>query len=396
MSKNNYRALFATFPKEEYLERCRKAQEIMIKRNIDVLILTQKDNVEYFSGYYTTHWVVKGIPNGVLLLYPQDMPTLVVPDFLSGTAERTSWLDDLIIHQKTHARPRDLMNMVIDLLKVKKLANKRIAIEKGPEIKMNLTKEDHDLLMEGISEAEVVSGVDVIWGTRAIKSPREIDCLKKAVSSTVKAYKDLKNNFLKPGISEIEIATFTQIKMLEYGADGTAFINFRAGKERYRMSDTYPQDRKLQKGDMLVLDGGAMYKGYLADICRVAHVGEPTPEHFKMYNIALTAQKAGINAVKPGVRALEVYKAVREVIKEYNIEDRLSMCGHALGLDPHEPPILTENCDTVLQEGMVINIEPWIYDYDGLGIFAVEDEVIVTSDGYENITNLEKEELWII
>lgn len=397
MLKTNFRALFATFPKEEYLERCRKAQQIMIKNNIDVLILTQKDNVEYFSGYYTTHWVVKGIPNGVLLLYPQDMPTLVVPDFLSGTAERTSWLEDLIIHEKTHAKPRDLMNMVIDILSTKKLTNKRIAIEKGPEIKMNLTKEDHDLLMQGISEAEVLSGSDVIWGTRAIKSAREIDCMKKAMYSTVEAYKDLKSNFLKPGISEIEIAKFVQIKMLEYGADGTGFINFRAGKERYRMSDTYPQNRRLQAGDMLILDGGAMYKGYLADICRTAHVGEPTREHLKMYNIALTAQKAGINAVKPGVKASEVYKAVRHVIeKEYNIEDRLSMCGHALGLDPHEPPILTADCDTILQEGMIINIEPWIYDYDGLGVFAVEDEVIVTSDGCENITELEKEELWII
>lgn len=396
MSKSNYRAFYATFPKEEYLERCRKAQQIMIKKDIDVLILTQKENIEYFSGYYTTHWGVKGIPNGVVLLYPQDMPTLVVPDFLSGTAERTSWLEDIVIHQKTHAIPRDLMNMVIDVITTKKLMNKRIAIEKGPEIKMSLTKEDHDLLMGGLSDLEVVSGSDIIWGTRAIKTQREIDCMKIAVSSTAKAYKDLKDNFLKPGISEIEIAKFVQMKMLEYGGDGIGFINFRAGKERYPMADSHAQNRVLQQGDMLVLDGGATYKGYWADICRVAYVGEPTKEHLKMYKIAVDAQKAGIDAIKAGVRAGDVYMAVREILKETGLPDRLSMCGHALGLDPHEPPILTADSDVLLEEGMIINIEPWIYDFDGVGVMAVEDELVVTADGSENITNLEKDELWTV
>ncbi|SHD75973.1 M24 family metallopeptidase [Schnuerera ultunensis] len=393
---NNYRALFATFPKEEYIERCKKAQKIMASKDIDVMILTQKENIEYFSGYYTTHWAVKGIPNGVVLFYADEMPALVVPDFLSGTAERTSWLEDVIIHHKTHAKPRDLIHMVVDLLKTKKLLNKRIAIEMGPEIMINLTKEDHDILMDALSDAEIVSSEDIIWGTRSIKSEREIECIRKAVASTAKAYKALKDNFLKHGVSEIDIAKYVQIKMLEYGADGVGFINFRAGRERYPMGDTYPQERTIREGDMLVLDGGALYKGYWADICRVVHVGTPSKEHLRMHEIALNAQKAGINVVKAGTKVSEIYKAVRQILKESKVQDRLSMCGHAVGKDLHEPPILTADCDTILEEGMVITIEPWIHDYDGLGIIAVEDIVVVTAEGCENITNLEKKDLWTI
>jgi len=397
MLDSNYKAFFSSFPKEEYIERCRKAQRKMVLNDIDALILTQKENVEYFSGYYTTHWAVKGMPNGIVLIFPEDMPTLVVPDFLAGTAERTSWLEDIISHPKTHMYPRDLIKLVINVLKSKRLLkSKKIGIEKGREIKINLSKEDHDLLMEGLSDSVVVSGEDVIWGARSIKTKREIDCIKKSVSITVKAYKKLKDSFLKANISEIDIANFVKIKMIENGADNNTFINFRAGKERYPMADTYPQERTLRKGDMLVLDGGALYKGYWSDICRVAHVGKATKEHREMYQIAIDAQKAAIDAVKPGVRAGDIYDIVRQILKKAKKGDKLSMCGHALGLDLHEPPILSPNCDDILKEGMVITIEPWIYDPQGLGVFAVEDDIVVTADGCKNITNLDKEQLWIV
>lgn len=398
MMNNNYKGYFSTFPKEEYVERYKKAQKIMTSKNIDVLILTQKENIEYFAGYYTSHWTVKGLQNGVVLLYPDGDPTLVVPDFLSGTADKTTWVEDIVIHNGTHAIPRDFMNLVVDQLKAKGLLKgKRVAIEKGPEMKMGLAKEDHDILMDALADAEVVSGEDVIWGTRSIKSKREIECIKKAVSLTANAYRNLRDNYMRIGFSEVDMVRFVQTSVINNGADFMGFLNIRAGKPRYTMGDSFPHEKAVaHDGDMLILDSGAMYKGYFSDVCRVVYMGEPTKRHHEIYKMAVDAQKAGINAVKPGVKVSEVYNAVRRVLAEYNIKDTLSMCGHAYGLDLHEPPIITADCDDILQEGMVITIEPWIHDYHDLGVFAVEDTLVVTTDGHENITNLEKDELWVI
>lgn len=387
--------LYPDFPSEEYQRRLENAQREMKRANVDVLLLTEKENVEYFSGYINGHWGVKGFPPGVVLIPQSGAPILLTPDFLSGTAERTSWIRDIRRHTKTHVYPENFVSLLEDALKGLGAEQGRIGIESGPELMVHLPVAFLDAIRARFNKAQFVSGAVPIWETRKYKSPLEIERVKKAAQLADKALQALKDA-MTVGTTEIEMARIAKIAMLEGGADTYSFINFRAGPERYHMSDTLPQERPLRNGDGVIIDFGAMFKGYVSDMCRTAFVGGASPEQERYYNIALRAQKAGIQALRPGAKVKDVYQTVAEIMKETEIDEPLGMCGHNLGLEIHEPPILTYEEDTVLKPGMIMTVEPWIRDPDNVGMIAVEDIVLITEDKPDVLTSFPKEDMWIV
>ena len=234
-----------------------------------------------------------------------------------------------------------------------------------------------------------------IWEARMIKSPAEVDRLRHSAEVAGRAQEKVREA-AHPGVDELELGWLLRRELLQ--PDGSEqdriFINLRAGRERYSMTDTYPKSRQLRQGDLLVCDTGIFLEGYASDTARVLSVGEPSDVFSDVYNAILAAREAALGLVRPGTPASAVYDAVRGAFNEAALPAHIDMVGHGIGLNLHEPPMLAPGNDTPLRENMVICIEPWVTLADDQGVLTIEDTFLVTGNGYEQLTLRNASELW--
>lgn len=386
-----YRLKWADFPKDEYESRTRRAQELMAKEGLDVVILTSGENVEYFSGFQNGHWNSKSFPTAALLLHRTKDPVLVIPRFFSGTAWSTSWVDDLAIFNEPHAAPRDFGKLLVDAVRSLGGPTATIGFERGTHLSPSWNLDDLAYVTGELASGELRSAAAVIWGTRMIKSERELERMRWLTGITDQAITTVRNA-LSTGQTEVGIGTSIATEMMQLGADTTSFRNIRAGKDRYHCSDSLPQQRPLIEGDLLIIDTGAKYGAYVTDVAYTTHIGRATSRHHEVYDVVVRAQEAAVEQCRPGVPAREVFLAAARVIEESGLQS-LDMIGHGIGMDLHEPVMLTPYNEEPLQAGMVLAVEPWLYDPTGLGVFALEEHVHVTEDAPEMLSGIERNSL---
>jgi Xaa-Pro aminopeptidase len=230
-----------------------------------------------------------------------------------------------------------------------------------------------------------------------IKSPAEIERLRRAAVATNRAQEALRA-FLRPGISELAVGAFLRRQMIQddAGEEDRLFLNMRAGSDRYSMTDTYPKDRPLARGDLLIVDAGIVLDGYSSDTARVLAIGEPSELHASVYRNVVDARASALAELRAGVPASAVYRAVRRVFDEAGLPVHIDLVGHGIGLDVHEPPMLSPINDTPLEENMVICVEPWVTLPNDQGVLVIEDTFAVTADGYDELTLPNASELWVI
>jgi Xaa-Pro aminopeptidase len=177
--------------------------------------------------------------------------------------------------------------------------------------------------------------------------------------------------------------------MRRNGAEKPSFETIVASGARTALPHAQPTSEKLHK--LLLVDMGCMQAGYASDMTRMLHLGKPGPETRKLYKAVLESQLAAIGAVRSGVKAGDIDRAARRVLKAHGFEKQfVHSTGHGLGLEIHEPPRLGKRDTTYLEAGMVITIEPGAY-IEGVGGVRVEDTVLVTETGCEILTPTPKE-----
>jgi len=155
-----------------------------------------------------------------------------------------------------------------------------------------------------------------------------------------------------------------------------------------------PFERGVRLGEMMVYDIGFGLHNYVSDIAYNTHIGPPTDKHHEVWSVIVRAQEVALAAMRPGVSAREVFTVCHKVMADYGFGRLIDMVGHGIGMDVHEPPILAPYDDRILQPGMVFAVEPWIYDTDGIGVFALEEMVAITEDGVDILSTLPRDELW--
>lgn len=384
------RLRWADFPHEEYQARVVAAQRQLRAQGVDVLVLVQRQNVEYFSGLQVDHWDTKSFPTAAVVLHPAKDPVLILPRFFGGSAHCTAWIDDVVNFPEPHAAPRDFARVLVETVRRLGGRTARVAVERGTHLVPNWNLDDYEYLRRELG-GEPLAGADVIWAGRTIKSSRELDRMRWLTSVSERSVSTARAS-LSVGTTESEIGARVSHRMIELGAEGPAFRNIRAGRDRYLCSDSPPQDRPIGEGEMLVIDTGAKFRSYVADIAYVAHIGRATPGHHRLYDIVVRAQEAAIAAIRPGAIARDVYGAAAAVLQESGLPS-LDMIGHGIGMDIHEPPMLTPYADAPLSAGMVLAVEPWLYDPTGLGVFCVEELVLVTDSGAEVLSTLPRDRL---
>ena len=248
-----------------------------------------------------------------------------------------------------------------------------------------------DYLKTASPEIEFVSAESVLSGLRIKKDESEIAAMRKAVQIAEAALKATLPS-IKVGITEAQIASELTIQLLKAGSESALpFEPIVASGSNSANPHAVPTERRLQKGDLLVIDWGATYQGYISDLTRSFAVGELTPEFAKIANSVYLANRAGCSKVKPGISAGEIDTATRKVISDAGYGSFFThRTGHGIGMQAHEAPYIFSGNETPLEPGMSFTVEPGIY-LPGKGGIRIEDNVVVTPNGVDVLSSLDRE-----
>jgi len=224
---------------------------------------------------------------------------------------------------------------------------------------------------------------------RLVKTEAEINAILDAQHIAEKAF-DRILDFIKPSISEKELAAQVAIECLKLGADDMAFSTIVAFGANSAIPHHKPSDKKLEKNDIILLDYGVKLNGYNSDMTRSFCIGEPAPQIISLFDTVLSAQNYALTHLKAGISCHEADSLAREYIRANGLEKEFShSLGHGIGLVIHESPRIKQDVEDVLLPGMVVSVEPGIY-IAGVGGVRLEDMVVIKEDGIENLTSTPK------
>lgn len=235
-----------------------------------------------------------------------------------------------------------------------------------------------------------VAADNLVERLRAIKDTDELSRMRHAAELISNVFESILR-LIRPGLREIELAAEIEHRMKRAGATGPSFETIVASGPRSAWAHARPTTKQLGKNELVVLDQGAILRAYCSDMTRTVFLGRPPKKVREMYRAVLEALEAAKNAIRPGVRAEAVDRAARQVLKRYRLAHYFThSTGHGLGLEVHEMPRLGRGEQTLLEQGMVVTVEPGVY-LERLGGVRIEDDVVVTSHGTQNLTTAPRE-----
>ena len=245
-------------------------------------------------------------------------------------------------------------------------------------------------LEKSLKNAVLVGLDDIIASQRIVKDNIEIEKIANAANIADMAFSHI-IEFIRPGLSENEIALELEFFMRRHGASGLSFETIVASGKRSSMPHGTATDKIVKKGEFITMDFGCVYEGYCSDMTRTVHLGAAGKEEKAVYNIVLDAQKKALEAIREGVSSRSVDKIARDIIIENGYGDFFGHgLGHGVGLEIHEEPRLSPSGDVILSSGMVVTDEPGIYLPGKFGV-RIEDLLVVREDGFDILSNSPKE-----
>ncbi len=196
---------------------------------------------------------------------------------------------------------------------------------------------------------------------------------------------------IKPGVTEFYVATELESFVKKLGAKSKAFDFIIASGINSAVPHSSVSDKKINKNDVVLIDVGVNFNGYMCDVTRTVFVGSVSSKQVEVYNLVLEAQKLAINNIKPGVQCSRIDGIARSFIDSTKYKNMfLHSTGHGVGLEVHERPFIAKNSKDVLRPGMVLTVEPGIYIDGEFGV-RIEDTVLVTETGCKNLTPISKD-----
>lgn len=227
---------------------------------------------------------------------------------------------------------------------------------------------------------------------RQVKDPDEILKIRAAANLGCRLFDDMLE-YLRPGLTEIDVASTLEYRARQAGAQAMSFDTIVAGGERSALPHGHASMARLPRRGFVTLDFGVVLDGYMSDMTRTVHLGKAQAAERDVYDAVLEAQQAAVAVVAPGVTAGEVDEAARSVLRRSGLDRWFThSTGHGVGLEIHEGPRLAAKQTQKLESGMVITIEPGVYMPGQFGL-RIEDMVLVTSGGHEILTSSVK--AWI-
>lgn len=334
----------------------------------DVLIITSNQNRRYLTGFTGSAGTVVITPTQALLLV----------DF-RYTQQATNQSKEFDVREIDRSRLYETIQEILDTESIQTIGFEQ----------QHVTYEVYQLMSSKLT-ATLKPLSNIVENLRTIKTPEEIELIKKAAWISDEAFKYILT-FIKPGVSEIDIANELEFHMRKNGATGAAFDIIIASGHRSALPHGVASDKIIEEGDMLTLDFGAYYQGYRSDMTRTIAVGEPSGKLKEIYQIVYDSLQITLSNMKAGITGKEADSYSRDFIKAKGYGKNYGHgSGHGIGLDLHENIFMSTVCEDILEENMVLTVEPGIY-IPNLGGVRIEDDVIVTKNGVEVITHSPKE-----
>jgi Xaa-Pro aminopeptidase len=336
----------------------------------DALLVTHLPNIRYLCGF---------TGSAAILLVEQSRATLFTDSRYTLQARQE-------VHDATTViAPHGLIKAVAEALKTRR-GTIRLAFSPT-----QLTVAQKDVLQIAVgSRLRWLAAGDLIERLRAVKDAEELTRMRQSARLISDVWTAAVRK-VKPGISELAVAADIERGMKLQGASGPSFETIVASGPRSAWPHARPTPKLLRKNELVVLDQGAILRDYCSDMTRTVFLGRSSSRVRSLYSAVLEAQEAAIAAIRPGVSAASVDAAARKVFKRLGLESYFThSTGHGLGLEIHEMPRLGRAEETLLEEGMVVTVEPGVY-IERLGGIRIEDEVLVTSRGAEVLTIASRE-----
>ena len=334
---------------------------------IDAVIISKPANVFYFSGF-------RG--DSTILLIGKNFLKLITDSRYIEQAKLQTKNFEIV------KQDEGLFKKLID--EIKSCGLKKFGFEGRV-----LTFDEYNNLKENLPNAELKS-VE-LDSLRQIKDAAEISNIRKACEIADKAFAEILN-FIKPNVTENEVAAELEYLMKNFGAEKNSFDTIVASGWRGSLPHGVASDKKILSGEFVTMDFGAIYNGYCSDMTRTICVGKATDNQKKIYNALLNAQLYGLKCIKVGASGKAVDAAVRENLKTSNLENYFTHgLGHGVGIEIHEEPRLSRlsKCES-LQPNMIVTDEPGIYIPE-VGGLRIEDTVLVTEGDAETLTKSPKD-----
>lgn len=363
-------------------------QQLMEKHNLEGILVTRIENVQSVTRWRAPfgryHYVLR---YGALLNRKGDVAFLTRPGDTLKTDAVMPWLKDvrvipdIVPGQERGGGWEGIIKTTCDDYGIKK----RLGIDL-------ITLKLFYALQKSMPELEIVDVDDMILGMRMIKTEDEIKVIRMAVEVAEKAL-EAGLEMVKPGVRECEIsARIAEVTMNEE-SEGVHLTPHVITGPHSGLKYRHHTDRRIRFGDIIRIDSGTVYAGYVGEYNRTTIAGRPSPKQREIAQVAYEAQSSCIEAIKPGVAANEIDSIARKIIEKrgYGKYQHRYPTGHGVGLTVHERPTIGQNVDTVLQPGMIMCIEPAVVYFDdpSVGGVAFEDVVLVTREGHEILTRTE-------
>jgi len=348
--------------------RLKRLRQKLGERAIDAVLVAKRENYMYLSGFTGT---------SAYLIITQEDAVLVTDFRYMEQATEQAPLYEVVQYQGS------VVAALEEQLKRRKV--NFLGFEDS-----ELTYDKYRLFKEKLGAKDLVPLKGMIESMRMVKDEGETDMIKRAVKIADDAFVHILG-YIKPGVAEIELAAEIEYFMKKQGASGASFETIVASGRRSSMPHGVASEKKLEAGDAVTLDYGAIYNGYCSDITRTVFLGDPGDELKKIYRIVLEAQMRSIEGAHKGLTGREIDFIGRDIITKAGYGDNFGHgLGHGVGLEIHEEPRFSPSGNTIMENSMVITVEPGIY-VSGLGGVRIEDIIVINDDKPINLTGAVKD-----
>ncbi len=358
--------------------RFARMQVALQHASLDALVLNPGPTMVHASGL-VFHLMERPV---VFIIPAKGPPALILPEFERTKGEACplrpilySYAEDPASRQATfEAAARQLG-----------LPGRRLGVEP-----LRLRVFELRLLEAAAPGAQFASAEDLITGLRVAKDQAEVETMRRAVHAAEAAFRSTVP-LIKLGMTERELASELTVQLLRAGSESELpFPPIVASGPNSALPHGVPTDRRLQRGDQLIIDWGATVEGYISDLTRTLAFAPLDPELGRVHAVVLEANRAGRSAARPGLACAEVDRAARQVIDAAGYGPQFThRTGHGVGMEAHEPPYIRGDNLDLLAPGMTFTVEPGIY-LEGRGGVRIEDNVVITPEGAESLSTLDR------
>lgn len=337
--------------------RLDKLRAKLIEKELDAVLITKRENYLYFSSFTGSF---------AFLVVTKEAAVLMTDFRYMEQASMQAPLYEIVEYKNSQTAG---LNEILRARNIKKLGFED----------SNLTYEKYLEFYNNLDVRKFIPLGASIESIRMIKDLHEINVITKAVEIADKAFEHILN-YLKPGATELEIAAELEFKMKKLGAKAASFETIVASGKRSSMPHGVASEKKLEMGDTITMDFGAVFEDYCSDMTRTVFLGQPGKEMVEIYNTVLKAQLEGLNGARAGLSGKEIDGMARKIIYDSGYEGKFGHgLGHGVGLEIHEEPRLSPLGSFKMEDGMVVTVEPGIY-VNGLGGVRIEDMVVINGN----------------